>query len=262
MKENKRASKAAAHKKRIEELHKLLMEGKFSLVGKKSPAFQLYIADFLIGTMHMHINSVGPYIVILCYQWDKGFLPNDRKEICKIGRCNEEMLDEFYNKFKSCKDGKLRNNRLEEIRAEQIANKERASAAGINGNNSRWGEVEEDQEPEQESKSETLPKVELTPGTDIDFFYIGTETYKMAVSKFMRENMQIFLEAWKMKNQQQNIDAVLKEMDKKVGHPYTSEVHIQNAFSKIARDMLRDKPKGESNQAPVKASTNYGKKKQ
>lgn len=259
MRKNDRASKAAAHKKRIEDLHKQLMDGKINRNENQSPAFQLYIYDFLIGTMQLSLKAIGSYIIILCYLWDKGFLPNDREAICKIGKCDEEVLNEYFMKLKLCKDGKYRNSRLEKIRAEQMANKERASEAGSTGNEIRWNDKDDADISVPEIKKEILPKPEVAGA---DFFYLGTEMHRIPVSKFMRDHMEIFLESWRMKNQSQNMDAVLAEMDKqKVGYPYTNEGHIQNTFSKIAREMLREKPKTESNNAPVKASTNYGRKK-
>jgi len=47
----------------------------------KSPAFQFYAADFMIGIMGMSDDDVGVYIKMLSTQWLHGSLPNCRKTI-------------------------------------------------------------------------------------------------------------------------------------------------------------------------------------
>ena len=50
----------------------------------KSPAFQFYAADFMIGIMGMSDEEVGIYIKMLATQWLHGSLPNCKKTIKKM----------------------------------------------------------------------------------------------------------------------------------------------------------------------------------
>ena len=50
----------------------------------KSPAFQFYAADFMIGIMGMTDEEVGIYIKMLSTQWLHGSLPNCKKTIKKM----------------------------------------------------------------------------------------------------------------------------------------------------------------------------------
>jgi uncharacterized protein YdaU (DUF1376 family) len=82
----------------------------------KSPAFQLYVQDFLIGTMYLTAEEVGGYIRLLCHQWDKGFIPKDDKNLRKISGIKKSDLQNILDKFSKCDDGNLRNNKMEEVR--------------------------------------------------------------------------------------------------------------------------------------------------
>ena len=83
----------------------------------KPPAFQFYAEDFLAGTLDMSQAEVGAYIRLLCHQWDKGFLSQDREKLQRIagGPVSEDVL----SKFQVGSDGLLRNVRLETERVKQ-----------------------------------------------------------------------------------------------------------------------------------------------
>ena len=85
----------------------------------RAPAFQFYPADFMIGTMDLSAEAVGAYIRLLCYQWDKGAIPDDDEAIGRIGGCSGNTVVSIRNKFGRCSDGLLRNTRLELVRQKQ-----------------------------------------------------------------------------------------------------------------------------------------------
>lgn len=85
----------------------------------KSPAFQFYVQDFLMGTLEFSAEEVGGYIRLLCHQWDKGGLPNDDKKLIQLSGLRTKTLPAVKQKFTAGTDGLLRNDRLEKVRAEQ-----------------------------------------------------------------------------------------------------------------------------------------------
>jgi uncharacterized protein YdaU (DUF1376 family) len=49
------------------------------------PFFKLYIDDFVGGVADMTTEEVGAYVLLLCYQWGKGYIPDDGAKIRRIG---------------------------------------------------------------------------------------------------------------------------------------------------------------------------------
>ena len=82
-----------------------------------SPAFQLYADDFLSGTIDMSQEEVGAYIRLLCHQWGKGSVPDDKARLQRIA--GGRVSDAVMAKFPKGQDGLLRNPRLEAVRAER-----------------------------------------------------------------------------------------------------------------------------------------------
>jgi uncharacterized protein YdaU (DUF1376 family) len=96
---------------------------------KKSPAFQLYPQDFLVGTADMTSEEVGGYIRLLCYQWTKGFLENNDKKLMQLsGVFDINDLNNVKSKFILCEDGYLRNGRMESTRLEQDTYREKQAS--------------------------------------------------------------------------------------------------------------------------------------
>ena len=85
----------------------------------KSPAFQFYPQDFLVGTAMLSAEETGAYIRLLCYQWTNDGLPNDKAILARIAGCDGNAIASVWDKFGICQDGKLRNTRLESIRVKQ-----------------------------------------------------------------------------------------------------------------------------------------------
>lgn len=96
-----------------------------------SPAFQVYVQDFLLGTLDFTAEETGGYFLLLLHQWDKGFIPNNEKKIKKLSKLSKKALPTVLQKFVIGEDGNLRNLRLEIERDKQLLNREKAVQAGI-----------------------------------------------------------------------------------------------------------------------------------
>lgn len=105
----------------------------------KSPAFQFYVQDFLIGTAHFTAEETGAYIRLLCYQWDNGFIEDDDQKLKKISGISVKKMENILKKFSKSKDGQLKNIRLEKERKKQLDLRKRRSDAGKKGNEIKYG---------------------------------------------------------------------------------------------------------------------------
>jgi uncharacterized protein YdaU (DUF1376 family) len=86
----------------------------------KSPAFQFYPQDFLVGTAMLSAEETGAYIRLLCYSWTHDGLPDNDDQLCRLAGCGGNAIASIRHKFGICEDGKLRNARQEEVRNKQI----------------------------------------------------------------------------------------------------------------------------------------------
>jgi uncharacterized protein YdaU (DUF1376 family) len=66
-----------------------------------------------MGTRFLTAEEVGAYLLLLCEQWDKGYLENDPKTLQTIARVPVENLDRVLKKFQR-RGKKLINHRLEQ----------------------------------------------------------------------------------------------------------------------------------------------------
>lgn len=114
----------------------------------KPPAFQFYADDFIGGTTTMTTTEVGAYIMLLCHQWSAGEIPNDERRLFAITRTNNEAPNEaavryvVAEKFSVCEDGKLRNLRMESVRAINKEFKKKSSDGGKASAAKRCGDSE------------------------------------------------------------------------------------------------------------------------
>jgi uncharacterized protein YdaU (DUF1376 family) len=101
------------------------------------PAFQFYADDFIAGTITMTRDERGLYIILLCMQWNKGFVTED--DFSRLGDgMAAPSLAYVKTKFQVDSDGGYRNQRLESVRAEQTLNRELRAKAGKLGAEKRW----------------------------------------------------------------------------------------------------------------------------
>lgn len=98
-----------------------------------TPAFQFYPQDFLVGTAEMTPFEVGIYIRLLCYQWSKGGLPDDDSKLAALAGCDGNAVASVRHKFGICDDGKLRNARMELVRADQVDYRARQAKNALKG---------------------------------------------------------------------------------------------------------------------------------
>lgn len=107
---------------------------------RKSPAFQFYPQDFLVGTAMMSAEEVGGYIRLLCYEWEHGPIPNDDAVIARLTGCGGNAVASIRHKFGIDVAGRLVNERLEKVRQEQAAYREKQR---VNAKK-RWNEGNSD----------------------------------------------------------------------------------------------------------------------
>lgn len=99
----------------------------------KSPAFQFYAGDFLVGVTGMTNEDVGVYIKLLALQWERGALPSAQKTLRAMAGARCKISTEVLSKFDTCEDGMLRNARLEKERAKQADYRDARAKAGALG---------------------------------------------------------------------------------------------------------------------------------
>lgn len=106
---------------------------------QKLPAFRLYPADFIVGTATMDAASIGGYILLLCYQWDAGSIPDDKKECATIAKLSVAKVSALiYAKFQQGIDSKFRNERLERERTKATEFSSKQAQNGKLGAENRW----------------------------------------------------------------------------------------------------------------------------
>lgn len=122
-----------------------------------SPAFQFYVQDFLTGTMLLTAEEVGAYLLLLCYQWDKGALPNSDRDLQRIARVKGKVLEKVREKFELGEDGLLSNERMEKVRQTQLDYRASASKAGKASAEKRWGKNEKTAAEKVTTVTDPLP---------------------------------------------------------------------------------------------------------
>ena len=97
----------------------------------KDPAFPMYAADFIMGTMCMSFEDIGRYTKLLCYQWDKGRIPKKRLGLL-VGIEWVNFGDDLREKFIDS-GMEIFNERLENVREKRAKFKEKQSVNGSKG---------------------------------------------------------------------------------------------------------------------------------
>lgn len=80
------------------------------------PYMPLMMGDWIRGTRGMKAEVKGVYIGLLIHQYDQGFLPTDYDELCLIEPELPKVWDKLKEKFPEVEEGKLRNEKLENVR--------------------------------------------------------------------------------------------------------------------------------------------------
>ena len=89
----------------------------------KPPAFQFYADDFVAGVADLSAEEVGSYILLLCFQWGRGAIPESKPSVDRVAK--SEVTPAVMAKFP---DGK--NPRLEAERQKQTEYRSMQSARG------------------------------------------------------------------------------------------------------------------------------------
>lgn len=95
---------------------------------KKYPAFQFYVADFLVGVAELTTEAVGAYILLLCRQWDKGSIPDDQQKCAVIARCSVDAIASIWHKFGIVLADARQNERMEKVRAGLLSYSDKQAA--------------------------------------------------------------------------------------------------------------------------------------
>jgi uncharacterized protein YdaU (DUF1376 family) len=108
----------------------------------KPPAFQLYAADFYMDTNTWSIEEIGIYTRLLFSEWVNGPLPNNETRLARASGCSVKRFRGGWSqvklKFSVTEDDKLYNERLENVRQEQIEYQEIQRIKGIKSAEKRW----------------------------------------------------------------------------------------------------------------------------
>ena len=113
-----------------------------------SPAFRFYPQDFLHGTRNFKTEEIGAYILLLCEQWDKGFIPTSEQELKEITQLSLKKLSKVLKKFNGTTNLGNINIRLEREREKQQKYSEMQSSKGSKGGR-----------PRKDEKSQKKPEV-------------------------------------------------------------------------------------------------------
>ena len=113
------------------------------MAGRHSPSFQFYPRDWLASSSvrRMTLAERGAYIDLLAYAWQDGGLPDDDAEIARMLQVSISVWRKLARRVRprfEGQEGRLINARLERVRAEQAAYRERQAKAGRTGASKRW----------------------------------------------------------------------------------------------------------------------------
>lgn len=108
-----------------------------------SPAFQLYVRDWIISTRHLSPEGRCAHMDLLCFGWEGGGVPDDTAALAAMcalppAKFRKAWL-EIEGKWPLAEDGKRRNPRQENQRQELVENRNKASENGKKGAEARWG---------------------------------------------------------------------------------------------------------------------------
>jgi uncharacterized protein YdaU (DUF1376 family) len=140
---------------------------------RKPPAFQFYPADFAMGCAFLSTEEVGAYILLLCHQWEHGGLPDDAIALQRLCKCNAPVSAAVLAKFVRGEDGRLRNARLEEIRAAQDTYRERIGAARSKAAAARWSKGPKPVQAEEAAPEPDANAMQLQSKSNAGALHLG-----------------------------------------------------------------------------------------
>ena len=98
----------------------------------KPPAFQFYADDFVAGVADLEAEEIGAYILLLCFQWGRGAIPDSKPAIDRVAKC--DVSPAVMAKFPSGKNPRLESERQKQAdyRALQSAKGKSSAQARFN----------------------------------------------------------------------------------------------------------------------------------
>jgi uncharacterized protein YdaU (DUF1376 family) len=230
---------------------------------EKSPAFQLYINQFYSGISDMGAEEVGAYILLLCYQWDKGSVPDDMERIKKIAKTKKSaVVETVLQKFVKNENGLLINERLEKERDKQTANSMKRSAAGLLGNTKRWQNDSKTIAKLSQSDDFAIAENRLSISNSISDTIsiiqekktrIGTEQFDGTTSEVLYNLKRMMIDPLLMqKYRALNKSVIFAEMDTLYpqGYLFRDENHLFNCFRTVADKLLNSQGTQNNFQTP------------
>jgi uncharacterized protein YdaU (DUF1376 family) len=100
---------------------------------KKEHWFKFYYHRIMVSCAGWKDDEFGAYIKLLIRQFDKGYVPNDEKELKRIISSYKKNWELLSTKFNEEEPGKLFNNVMKEVRDEYDAKAERNRENGPKG---------------------------------------------------------------------------------------------------------------------------------
>jgi hypothetical protein len=188
----------------------------------------------------MTAAEIGVYIRMLCYQWDKGYLPNNIELLNAM--FGAPVTQPVVDKFVASELG-LINTRLDEERKQANAKVEKLKSNGKKGSAKRWA-------------SDTFETKLLSKQDPAANFYIGIEPIYCNPSQWMQNNALKYVETQLMKQSlsSNSLDAlrqiyIVLDTDYAT-YTFNNSNHIKNAF-RTCMDKVLNKNKGKNDKASL-----------
>ena len=234
------------HGKRNKQTTKVIMA--------KAPAFQFYASDFLTDTQSWETEEVGIYIRLLANEWVNGPLPNDEKRLARIAGCDTETFKNHWVivgfKFLVNGEGELYNEKLEGLRYEDNAFREKQRLNGSKGGRPRKTETQKKpnenpkvnpkHNPNESSSSSSSIYINKEEGTH--FFYINGELIKGKPSeRILSEHNYSTEQLMFNKFRGLKYSDILERLDQEYpGYQFNDEMHLRNSFKTIGEKLLEE----------------------
>lgn len=182
------------------------------------PYMPLMMGDWIRGTRTMKAQVKGVYIGLLIHQYDNGFLPADLETLALIEPEVAQVWVILKDKFEEFENGKLRNIKLEEIKA--FWNKQ--------GQNGKKGGRPKKNKPKRNPNNnpKANPNHNLHNDLDIDNdIILNNKESKQKIEIVMPFDAPAFVSLW----------ATWKQYRKEIGKPYRSQLSEQAALKQLAK---------------------------
>lgn len=184
------------------------------MANEKLDWFPIYWQRFIIGTLEMNAEEIGAYILLIIHQWDKGFVPEDHKELKRISKVSVRKLEKVLQKFEKI-DGKYYNDTVEIIRIEQTEKHEKNHAKAIKGAKARWDKhklsiaqalpkhclddaIREEESRVEEIRIEESREEQISPELNFQYMIGGKEV--LSVEETFKENFPVLFTNFQIKH--------------------------------------------------------------